>query len=150
MGELPKPDAATGNEGDRRLNALGAWLTNVLPQPMTAFAPASVDASFRRYFRVWLADSIVVPAQSEPACTLIAMDAPPSREDCRPFVAVAKLLHAAGVHAPLVLAMNLEQGFLLLTDLGTRTYLDSLDEVTAPALYADASAALVRWQLASR
>ena len=150
MGEPPKPDAVTGDAGDSRLEALRAWLTRVLPQPMTAIAPASVDASFRRYFRLQLAESIVVSAQSERAYTLIAMDAPPAREDCRPFVEVAKLLVAAGVHAPSVLAIDLEQGFLLLSDLGTRTYLDALDEATAPALYADASAALVRWQLASR
>src|SRR5271170_7116922 len=150
MGEPPKPDAVTGDAGDSRLEALRAWLTRVLPQPMTAIAPASVDASFRRYFRIQLAEAIVVSAQSERAYTLIAMDAPPAREDCRPFVEVAKLLVAAGVHAPSVLAIDLEQGFLLLSDLGTRTYLDALDEATAPALYADASAALVRWQLASR
>jgi len=117
---------------------------------MTAIAPASVDASFRRYFRVWLTESIVVSAQNERAGTLIAMDAPPPHENCRPYVDVARLLVAAGVHAPSVLAVDLEQGFLLLSDLGTRTYLDVLDEATAPALYGDASAALVRWQLASR
>ncbi len=150
MGELPEPDFVDGNVDASRLDALRAWLADVLPQPMTAIAPASVDASFRRYFRVWLPEAIAVPAQSERACTLIAMDAPPSREDCRPYVAVAKLLLAAGVHAPAVLAKDLEQGFLLLTDLGTRMYLDALDEATAPALYGDASAALVRWQLASR
>ncbi|HKN10894.1 MAG TPA: phosphotransferase [Pseudomonadota bacterium] len=117
---------------------------------MTAIEPASVDASFRRYFRIWLADSIAVPARAARASTLIAMDAPPPREDCRPYVAVAGLLDAAGVHAPAVLAMDLQRGFLLQTDLGTRTYLDALDAATAPALYADASTALMRWQLASR
>src|SRR5208283_2546530 len=149
MGEPPNPDAATGDAGDSRLVALHAWLARVLPQPMTAIAPASVDASFRRYFRVQLAEAIVVSAQTGRACTLIAMDAPPAREDCRPFVEVARLLAAAGVHAPSVLSMDLDQGFLLLSDLGTRTYLDVLDEATAPALYGDASAALLRWQLAS-
>jgi N-acetylmuramate 1-kinase len=150
MGEPPELPVATGAAADSRLDALCAWLADVLPLPMTAIAPASVDASFRRYFRIRLADTIAVPGHSARASTLIAMDAPPSREDCRPYVAVARLLAAAGVHAPTVLAMDLQRGFLLQTDLGTRMYLDALDAVTAPALYADASTALVRWQLASR
>jgi aminoglycoside/choline kinase family phosphotransferase len=150
MGEPPKPHAASSHAADSRLDALRAWLADVLPTPMAAFAPASNDASFRRYFRLGLAEAVIVPAQSQRARTLIAMDAPPPREDCRPYVAVAKLLAAAGVHAPAVLAMDLERGFLLLTDLGTRMYLDALDAATAPTLYGDASAALVRWQLASR
>lgn len=148
MGEPQQPDGATVADG--RLDALRAWLATVVPVPITAVAPASADASFRRYFRIGLADAVVIPGQGEPASTLIAMDAPPAREDCRPYVAVAKLLVTAGVHAPAVLAMDLPRGFLLLTDLGTRTYLDVLDTALAPALYGDASAALVRWQLASR
>jgi len=136
--------------GDSRLEALSAWLDGVLPVPATAIAPASEDASFRRYFRVTLADAVTLPDQRERAATLIAMDAPPPQEDCRPFVAVAQLLLDAGVHAPAVLAADLERGFLLLTDLGTRMYLHALDARSAPALYSDASAALVRWQLTSR
>jgi aminoglycoside/choline kinase family phosphotransferase len=150
MGEPPIPERATGAGSDGRLDALRAWLAEVLPAPLAAIAPASADASFRRYFRLQLADAMAVPGQGVPVSTLIAMDAPPPREDCRPYVATAKLLAAAGVHAPAVLAMDLEQGFLLLTDLGTRMYLSALNEATAPALYADAAATLVRWQLASR
>jgi len=71
-------------------------------------------------------------------------------ENCAPYVHVAKLLVDAGVHAPEVLAADLERGFLLMTDLGTRTYLDSLNPATAPALYADAIDSLVRWQSATR
>jgi aminoglycoside/choline kinase family phosphotransferase len=81
------------------------------------------------------------------------MDAPPPREDCRPFVAVAALLRDAGLNAPLVLAQDLEQGFLLLTDLGTRTYLAALngaDASTADGLFRDALAALIVWQRATR
>jgi aminoglycoside/choline kinase family phosphotransferase len=137
-------------EGDVRLDALREWLASALPAPMTALEPASFDASFRRYFRITLADAVAVPDRSERARTLIAMDAPPSQEDCRPYVAAAKLLAAAGVHVPAILAMDLERGFLLLTDLGTRTYLEALDATSAPALYRDALAALVRWQQASR
>jgi len=133
---------------DARFDALCAWLEWALPAPMESIAPASVDASFRRYFRITLAAETTLPGGPR-VRTLIAMDAPPPQEDCKPFVAVAALLGAAGVHAPAVLAENLAQGFLLLSDLGTRTYLSELSDVTAPALYRDASAALVQWQLAS-
>jgi N-acetylmuramate 1-kinase len=133
---------------DARLDALRAWLDRVLPAPMESLAPASADASFRRYFRVTLQSESLLPG-GERARTLIAMDAPPPQEDCRPFVAVAALLTAAGVHAPAVFAHEPTQGFLLLSDLGTRTYLAELSDASAPALYRDASAALVRWQLAS-
>jgi N-acetylmuramate 1-kinase len=78
------------------------------------------------------------------------MDAPPDKEDCRPFVHVAELLLAAGVHAPRVHAQDLAQGFLLLTDLGTRTYLQELAPGNAPRLFADATGALIRWQRATR
>jgi aminoglycoside/choline kinase family phosphotransferase len=150
MGDLAKQQGATSDAADSRLEALHNWLAHVLPTPMTGIAPASADASFRRYFRVQLATAIAVPGQGAGASTLIAMDAPPPGEDCRPFVEVAKLLSAAGVHAPAILAMDLERGFLLLTDLGTRMYLGALDPTTAPKLYDEASTALVRWQLASR
>ena len=135
---------------DARLHALSAWLARVLPTPFTAIAPASADASFRRYFRVELASAMLLPRTGRPALTLIAMDAPPPHEDCRPFVKVAHLLEAAGINAPEVLAEDIDQGFLLLSDLGTRTFLAELNDSTAPALYGDACAALVRWQLASR
>ena len=78
------------------------------------------------------------------------MDAPPEREDCNPFVKIAQLMREAGVHAPEVVAQDLARGFLLLTDLGTTTYLKALDENNADALFADAIEALVKWQLASR
>jgi aminoglycoside/choline kinase family phosphotransferase len=135
---------------DARLASLSAWVSGVVPAPVAMIAPASEDASFRRYFRVTLADSIAVPGRAERATTLIAMDAPPPQEDCRPFVSISALLIGAGVHAPTVLASDLERGFLLLTDLGTRTYLDALDPASAPTLYRDACTALIRWQRASR
>ena len=135
---------------DDRFNALCAWLERVLPAPMASIAPASVDASFRRYFRVTFEHAIEVPGSTAGVTSLIAMDAPPPHEDCRPFVAVAKLLAAAGVHAPAVLREELSQGFLLLSDLGSRTYLAELSDATAPALYRDATDALIRWQQASR
>lgn len=110
-------------------------------------APASADASFRRYFRATLAG----PWSGAPGATsLIVMDAPPAREDCRPFVHVARLLEDATVHAPRVLASDLARGFLLLTDLGTTTFASALDLASAPSLYGDAIDALIRWQRASR
>ena len=78
------------------------------------------------------------------------MDAPPQHEDCRPFVHVARLLRAAGVNAPEILAHDFSRGFLLLTDLGDTTYLSILNEENADRLFGDAVDALLKWQLASR
>ncbi len=103
-----------------------------------SFAPASTDASFRRYFR------IVHGRHS-----WIVMDAPPAQEDCRPFLKVGALLLEAGVHAPQVLAQDLGQGFLLLADLGAQTYLDVLTLDNADELFAPAIGTLIKWQLAS-
>ena len=125
---------------DPRRDALERWLARELGGERFTLTPASEDASFRRYFRATLDDG----------SSLIAMDAPPDREDCRPFVHVARLLHEAGVHAPEVRGQDLAQGFLLLTDLGTRTYLRELAPGNAPQLFADATDALIRWQLATR
>jgi aminoglycoside/choline kinase family phosphotransferase len=135
---------------DARFDALCAWLERVSPAPVQAIAPASADASFRRYFRVTLERETTLPDNGAFVRTLIAMDAPPSQENCRAFVTVARLLANAGVHAPAVLSENLQDGFLLLSDLGTRTYLEALSETSAADLYRDASASLIRWQLASR
>jgi hypothetical protein len=126
---------------------LEAWLATTLGTRAFTLAPASADASFRRYFRVTLAAPI---ALAPDACTLIAMDAPPPREDCRPFVRIASLLADAGLHAPRVYAQDIERGFLLLSDLGTQTYLHVLSAINADALFADAMDALVRWQAATR
>ena len=116
--------------------------------PAFALAIASADASFRRYFRVTPATRW---AGAPDAVSLIAMDAPPAHEDCRPFVHVARLLEQAGVHAPRVLASDLARGYLLLTDLGTTTYshLRSMRR-RRDSLYGDAIDALIRWQRASR
>ena len=78
------------------------------------------------------------------------MDAPPEREDCRPFVRIAAMLRAAGVNAPEIVAQDLDRGFLLLTDLGGTTYLAALNDSSAPALFAAAVGSLIKWQLASR
>ena len=125
---------------DPRRAALERWLSTQLRGARFTLAPASEDASFRRYFRATLDDG----------ASYVAMDAPPEKEDCRPFVHVAGLLDQAGVHAPKVHAQDLAQGFLLLTDLGTRTYLQELDAGNAAQLFGDATDALILWQLASR
>ena len=125
---------------DARLAALERWLAGPLAGPDFTLAPASADASFRRYFRVALTDGR----------SYIAMDAPPEEEDCRPFIRVARLLRDAGVHAPRIHAQDLEQGFLLLDDLGRVTYLEALNESNASLLMRDAITALVKWQLATR
>jgi aminoglycoside/choline kinase family phosphotransferase len=121
------------------LELLRQWLAAQLASRDLAVAPASADASFRRYFRVTAANR-----------SWIAMDAPPGHEDCRPFVHVAGLLRAAGVNAPRVEAQDLERGFLLLTDFGNTTYLQALNEASAGALFGEAIDALIKWQLASR
>lgn len=123
-----------------RLDQLNDWLAQVLQGKSHHLTTASADASFRRYFRVHLADGT----------TLIAMDAPPPQEDCAPFVKVAALFQGAGLNVPNILAQDLEHGFLLLSDLGTQTFLDVLNEDNADALFRDAIDALVTWQLASK
>ena len=125
-----------------RLAQVQTWLQQVISGQSFDLAPASSDASFRRYFRVSLAHR-----------TLIVMDAPPQHENCAPFVHVAQLFGAAGVHVPEILAQDLAQGFLLLSDLGSDTYLSLLkadSPGTADALYRDANAALIKIQLASK
>jgi len=123
-----------------RLEMVNQWLAGLFPGRPHSIEPASADASFRRYYRVTLDDGT----------TRIVMDAPPEHEDCRPFVRVAGLLHDAGVHAPDILAQDLERGLLLLSDLGSTLYIDALNETNAGDLFRDALDALVKWQLASR
>jgi aminoglycoside/choline kinase family phosphotransferase len=122
--------------------AFDVWLAplaeSLALRPETLQA-ASADASFRRYLRI---DSVS-------GATFIVMDAPPPQEDVRPFVNVAALIERAGLHAPKVLAADLERGFVLLSDLGRSLYLDALRDATPPQadrLMRDALHALVRWQ----
>ena len=123
-----------------RAEQLRRWLNATLGGEVS-IAPASDDASFRRYLRVRRGDA-------QPS--LIAMDAPPEKESCEPFIRVAGLFSEAGVHVPAIHAQDLVQGFLLLSDLGDTTYLNALDERSAGVLYGHALDALVRIQLASR
>ncbi len=132
---------STPANDDIRLSRLIDWLAKLeAPKTLPAtLRPASSDASFRRYFRVDLAEG----------GPLIAMDAPPPQEDVRPFVHVAALFAATGVTVPNILASDIEQGFLLLSDLGSTTYLKQLSPDTAHKLYMDAIEALVQLQVHS-
>lgn len=132
-------DLSTAAIADPRAAAARRWALRRLDLDDAGFAPASADASFRRYFRL-----------STATASWIVMDAPPEREDCRPFVAIAELLRDAGVRVPDVLAQDFEQGFLLLGDLGRQTYLDVLTDSDADALFEPAIEALIAWQRASR
>lgn len=121
---------------DARFQLLVQWLEELFGTREFAVTTASADASFRRYFRV------IHGSRSR-----IVMDAPPDKEDVGPFIRVAEMLEAIGVNAPHIHERNLEQGFLLLSDLGSRTYLADLEQgLNADGLYADAIGALVRIQ----
>lgn len=124
----------------QRLQLLGKWLQGQFPDASFDLAPASADASFRRYFRATFADG----------STRIVMDAPPQHENCRPFLHIGGLFEAAGTHVPHVYAQDLEQGFLLLSDLGNTTYLQALTTGNAQKLYGAATDALIKIQLASQ
>ncbi len=125
------------------MQQLNDWLAVVLKKKSYGIEPASSDASFRRYFRVTVDGE-----------TLIAMDAPPPQEDCTPFVHAAEVFGAAGLNVPKIIAQDIPNGFLLLSDLGNTTFLSALQapnglEVAAD-LYRDASNALIKMQLASK
>jgi N-acetylmuramate 1-kinase len=123
---------------DSRLADLSRWVIDDLGFSGGLIAPASADASFRRYFRV-----------TRDADSYIVMDAPPAKEDSRPFLKVEKILASLDLNVPIVLARDLERGFLLMTDLGSRQYLDELTSVgAAQRLYGDALAALRTMQTA--
>lgn len=132
------------NLADPRRELLTRWVNEDLKLPGSRIEPASADASFRRYFRVLHA------AQS-----YIVMDAPPEKEDLRPFLRAAQMLLDVGVNVPQVLARDLPRGFLLLGDLGSSQYLDALkaaagDERRVDALYRDALDSLLRIQVRGR
>ena len=119
------------------MSRLENWLDSISAHELTDIRPASADASFRRYFRV---------TDSNTGNTLIVMDAPPEKEDCEPFIHITRLLRSVNVNAPDIITMDLEQGFLLLDDLGNRQYLDHLDESSSDDLYSDALVALINMQ----
>jgi aminoglycoside/choline kinase family phosphotransferase len=130
---------------DARLNTLIQWLKGLEPSwqlDLGSLCPASADASFRRYFRI--------ESKNPQFTTFIVMDAPPQHEPLDAFIQVDLLLSEAGLNVPKILEKNISEGFLLLNDLGTKTYLAELNEETADHLYKDAVHALVQMQLASK
>ena len=127
----------------QRQRDIESWLETLFPGQKIVLTTASADASFRRYFRFSLVDGR----------SRIVMDAPPTHEDCRPWLHVQKLFNDAGAAVPEVLAENLAQGILLISDLGTSTYLDTLQHATPQAAkprYLAALETLVNIQHASR
>ncbi|WP_053162923.1 aminoglycoside phosphotransferase family protein [Pseudomonas sp. P1.8] len=130
---------------DVRLQHLKVWLDEQLATlfteqgwgcvPPATLTAASSDASFRRYFRWEGGDR-----------SFIVMDAPPPQENCKPFVDIAFLLAKSGINVPKIYAEDLERGFLLLNDLGNKTYLDVIDSENADNLFADAIQALLAFQ----
>ena len=136
---MQSPHADCGTPADERLRQLQDWLRGPLALAGARCAPASADASFRRYFRVWHGEQ-----------TFIAMDAPPALEDVRPFLQVAALLAATGINVPQVVAEHPAAGFLLLGDLGSTQYqtvLATADLATRDQLYADAAQTLLQLQV---
>ena len=130
---------------EQRLDQLTAWLATLGLVDVATRRPASADASFRRYFRL-----DVIPAlRGKLGDTLIAMDAPPERENVPAFIHVQGLLLKAGVNAPAIVAQDVPNGFLLLSDLGTTTYLARLTADNASLMYSDAVDTLVKFQLSS-
>ena len=115
--------------------ALHAFVAHALDSPAFALSPASADASFRSYWRVQSAQR-----------TWVVMDAPPPQEDIRPWLDIGTRLRGAGLHAPEVFASDAARGFVLMEDLGTRTYLPELSDANADVLYGDALDALLRMQ----
>jgi aminoglycoside/choline kinase family phosphotransferase len=145
MSDSAPPPSAVAWSDPRREAAFHGWLARVAPahglQPAT-LRPASADASFRRYLRI-----------DGAAASFIVMDAPPEREDCAPFVKIARLMADAGLNVPRVLDWDAPLGFMLLDDLGTQTMIEVVDPAKPQAnlpLYLRAVDALVAWQLASR
>ncbi len=130
---------------DTRLDTLRKWLKGLEPNwqlDLARLAPASADASFRRYFRIG--------SKTPHFETLIVMDAPPQHEPLDDFIKVDLLLENARLNVPKILEKSIAEGFLLLNDLGTKTYLAELNSETANWLYQDATQALIKMQLASK
>jgi len=125
----------------QRIECLNHWLSTQLKGKPFTLSPASADASFRRYFRL---------TPNDGSTSLIVMDAPPEHEDCHPWIDVAALFGAAGVHVPAVIAADLAQGFILMSDLGDTTYLKAMTADNAATLYADALGSLAAIQRCSK
>lgn len=138
-----EPDTKGTDTMDTRLEKLTYWVHQHPGFDRAHLTPVSGDASFRRYFRAAGRDRL------GKTITAIAMDAPPEKEDCHPFVALARHWRDQGIAVPQILSDDLEQGFLLLEDFGDRLMLGRLNGVTADDLYGEAMAELIRIQQAT-
>lgn len=118
-----------------RTTARLAWARHTLGDPTLTLASASADASFRSYWRT-----------HHQGQSWVVMDSPPAQEDPQPWLEIGARLSAAGLHVPAVKAQDLQQGFLLIEDLGSQLYLPALNDSTVDALYGDALEALLRMQ----
>ena len=132
----------------QRIEQIKHWLENKLKARIEHFEPASNDASFRRYFRVSFHNTV----EHQPAGqSFIVMDAPPDKEDIIPFIDIASCLEKTGVHVPHLYAINHEDGFILMSDLGGTAYLSLLESDSgserAEKLYSDAMSALLIMQM---
>lgn len=143
------PDSANGAVGwsdSARAGRFSQWLARIAPAHRLVPATlriASADASFRRYLRI----------DDAGGASFIVMDAPPDKEDCRPFAKVAQLMQGAGLNVPHVLEWAEADGFMLITDLGTQTMIEVVDREHPDAnrpLYTAAADSLIAWQLASK
>lgn len=123
-------------DDDKRVEELKNWLKDDLKIQFFSFEPASSDASFRRYFRI----------TKENQKSYIVMDAPPDKEDSRPFVALNIVFDSLGVNVPEIHNLDLDKGFILLEDFGSDHYLDNLSEENMERLYGDALKSLVKAQ----
>jgi hypothetical protein len=127
----------------QRKTQIKSWLLDELKLPEFDLQPASSDASFRRYFRIFPLNDSPISGEDN---TLIVMDAPPDKEDSGPFVKVATIMADIGLNVPLIKHSNLAQGFLVLSDLGSKQYLSALNEANVEQLYGDALRALLTLQ----
>jgi hypothetical protein len=127
-------------ETDARVALIRDWLSRELGLKVARVEPASSDASFRRYFRAFCNGH-----------TYVVMDAPPGKEDVRPYLKVSGLLESLGAHVPHVHESDVARGLLLLEDLGRTLYLERLEAGDDPEpLYADALAVLGAIQVRGR
>ncbi|MCH8620026.1 phosphotransferase [Undibacterium sp. TS12] len=133
---------AISPEKEQRRQALLSWLASLNQQglKLDSMRPASADASFRQYYRIDTANG----------GSLIAVDAPPATENSQAFIKMANLLKDINLTVPKVLEHDLDQGFMLVTDLGTNTYGQILNSDNSHKLYMDAIDALVLLQVQSQ
>ena len=120
----------------KRSQQLQAWLMTAAVKPVARIEAVAQDASVRRYWRIYCSEH-----------SYIVMDTPPDELSCQPFIDVARILRGLGLNVPEIIASDIANGFLLLTDLGEQQYLERLNSNTVNALYQDALTALMQIQL---